>query len=88
MSPLRRLWAWWTRPPAQPEPPPPLKRPSIPPHDAWLKDLLEDLRTPENEGDFRRADVMHVLTKQTPAKLDWLRGFHERTDRDPRNSDP
>src|SRR5436190_19507190 len=61
MSQLRRLWAWWTRHPD--ESPAPLPHPGVAPHEEWLADLLEELRTPEAEAAFQRTDTLTLLKR-------------------------
>lgn len=75
---LRQLWRRWTTAPGPP-PQVPTNASTLPSHDAWLEELLEELRTPESERAFEHADVLRVLTQPTPAMLNWLRGI-ERTD--------
>jgi hypothetical protein len=66
------LAEFWTTPPS-PAPATSQKASSTasPPHEVWLEGLLEELRTPESERAFQRADLLHVLDKPAPA---WMRG--------------
>jgi hypothetical protein len=75
---LRRLWRRWVAT-STPGPAEPAKASTLPSHDAWLAELLDELRTPESQRAFEHADVLRVLTQPTPAMLNWLRGI-ERTD--------
>lgn len=76
MPPRKSLVEWlaeWWAPPPSPAPATPQRASTAPPpHDVWLGDLLEELPTPENEGAFQRADLLHVLDQPTPA---WMRGY-------------
>jgi hypothetical protein len=69
---FQRAWSSWCRTPARPateQAPPNLQS-----HDLWLATLLEELRTPLVEGEFRRNDALAVFDR-AETERDLLRAF-------------